>query len=540
MTMQLDRRALLAMSGFGVAGLLLPGGAAMAQALLGMTGFTHNVASGEPAADSVLLWTRFKPKSGGDARLRAEVSETPAFTRIVSGGEVVTGALRDHTAKISVAGLAPDRWYWFRFIGPDGSVSPVGRTRTLPAGKVARFNIGVFSCSNLGFGEFNAYGHAAARDDLDLWLHMGDYIYEYGRGGYDAGGALAEKLLPAHECVALADYRMRYAAYRLDPQLQALHARAPMLVNTDDHEMANDAWEGGAQNHQPDEGLWANRKAAAMQAWHEWLPVSEAPWGAYLIGDLATYFRTDTRGLARSRPHELGDIMRGPDRDKALADFRNGEWQDDAATMMGSAQEQWLYQAMAANKAAWTLLGVGTNTGHVFMPEEAANWVAPDVPAIYHAGVKAGVAATKAGLPYNLDAWSGYPKARSRLFKAAQSATADMIVVTGDSHNAWAFDLPEGGKPAGVEFGGHSVTSTGYEAVTTGKNPLDVARAVVAASPELRWMDASNRGYMHLALTPAAATNTWVFMESVAKTGLGTKPAHSMTVRKGRRVLEVA
>ncbi|HMT43037.1 MAG TPA: PhoD-like phosphatase N-terminal domain-containing protein, partial [Chakrabartia sp.] len=156
MTVRMDRRALLAMGGFGVAGLLLPGGAAVAQALMGMTGFTHNVASGEPAADSVLLWTRFKPKTGGDARLRAEVSETPAFTRIVSGGEVVTGAWRDHTAKISVAGLAPDRWYWFRFIGPDGSVSPVGRTRTLPVGKVVRFNIGVFSCSNLGFGEFNA------------------------------------------------------------------------------------------------------------------------------------------------------------------------------------------------------------------------------------------------------------------------------------------------------------------------------------------------------------------------------------------------
>ena len=115
-----------------------------------------------------------------------------------------------------------------------------------------------------------------------------------------------------------------------------------------------------------------------------------------------------------------------------------------------------------------------------------------------------------------------------------------MIVLTGDSHNAWAFDLPEGGKPAGVEFGGHSVSSPGYEAVVKAKDPRDVAREVVAASPELKWMDASNRGYMHLTLTPATATNTWVFMESVAKAGLGIKPAHSMTVRKGRRVLEAA
>lgn len=538
MTMELHRRALLAVGGFGLAGLLLPGGRLAAQSLLGLTGFTHSVASGEPASDSVLLWTRYKPASGGDARLRAEISDSKEFGRIIAGGETTTGPWRDHTAKVTLGGLQPDRWYWFRFIAPDGSISPVGRTRTLPLGKTARFNIAIFSCSNMGFGEFNAYGHAAVRNDVDLWLHMGDYIYEYGRGGYDAGSALAQKIFPASECLALADYRMRYASYRLDPQLQALHAHAPMIPSADDHETANDAWEGGAENHQPDEGQWANRKAAALQAWYEWLPVSETPWGAYRIGDLATYYRTDTRSLARSRPHDLGTILRGKDHAKALAAFRDGTWQDPASTMLGSTQERWLLREMAANTASWNLLGVGTNMGSAMMPEDAANWLSPDAPAVYQTGVKAAVAASKSGLPYSLDAWSGYPKARSRLLAAAQNAAADLIVVTGDSHNAWAFDLAEGGRPAGVEFGGHSVSSPGYELVTKGTDPQTIARAVVAASPELRWMDASNRGYMHLSLTPATATNEWVFMESVTRTGLATKTSQTMRVRKGRKRLE--
>lgn len=541
MTLTLDRRQLFALGGFGVAGLLLPGGPAAAQALMAMTGFTHNVASGDPGADSMLLWTRYKPANGEDAKLRVEVSDTPAFTRIVSGGQAVTGAWRDHTVKITVAGLMPGRWYWYRFVAPDGSISPVGRTRTLPVGAVPRFNIAIFSCSNLGFGAFNAYGHAAARDDVDLWLHMGDYIYEYGRGGYDAGGALAEKLLPAHEIIALADYRMRYACYRLDPQLQAMHARAPMIPSTDDHEAANDSWEGGAQNHGSGEGDWTDRKSAAMQAWREWMPVSEAPYSSYAIGSLATYYRTDTRLLGRSRPHEWAEVQNGGDVAGALARFKSGAWMDDAATMLGSAQEAWLHRALARSTSRWNLLGVGTNIGNVFMPVEAVNWLAPTAPDIYKQGVRFAAEASKAGMPYSLDTWAGYPKARARLLAAAARSRADLVVVTGDSHNAWAFDLKHEGRSVGVEFGGHSVTSPGYEIVTKGVPSATVAGAIVEASKaELRWMDPENRGYMHLSLTPQAARNDWIFLESVRKASLAVKPGKTMQVRAGRRMLESA
>jgi alkaline phosphatase D len=538
---RIDRRQLFATAGFGIAGLILPGGAAMAQALLGLTGFTHNVASGEPGPDSVLLWTRYVPSAGGPAKVRVEIAESRDFAKIVGGGQMVTGPWRDHTVKITVDGLAPGKWHWFRFIGPDGAISPIGRTKTLPVGKAAKFNIAIFSCSNLGFGEFNAYGHAAMRDDVDLVLHMGDYFYEYARGGYDVGAKFAQRIFPSDEIMTLADYRLRYASYRSDPQLQALHAAYPMIANTDDHESANDSWEGGAQNHQADEGDWTNRKNAAMQVWREWLPVGEQPWKSYEIGDLATYYRTDTRAVARSKPYEAGSLMRAADPAKALVEFRDGAWRDPAMTMLGTEQESWLAHGFAREKAQWSVLGVGTNMGYNYVPETAMLTLSPDSPQRNRDYVKAGVAMGKAGLPYNLDNWGGYPAARSRLLAAAQRHGRDLVVVTGDSHNGWAYELPEGGKPAGVEFGGHSVTSPGFEQASKGIDPKTVAAALVNKSnPELRWVDTSNRGYMHLSLTPQAATNEWVFMDTVRDVSMATKPSHKMRVRPGRRVLETA
>jgi alkaline phosphatase D len=541
MSFIINRRALMATAGFGIGGLLLPGGAAMAQALLGLTGFTHNVASGEPGPDSVLLWTRYVSATGGPSKVRVEISETQDFAKIAGGGQMVTGPWRDHTVKITVDNLAPGKWHWFRFIAPDGSMSPVGRTKTLPVGKTAKFNIAIFSCSNLGFGEFNAYGHAAARDDIDLVLHMGDYIYEYGRGGYDGGAKFAARIFPADEILTLADYRLRYASYRADKQLQALHANFPMIPNTDDHEGTNDMWEGGAQNHQADEGDWTNRKNAAMQVWREWLPVGETPWKEYPIADLATYFRTDTRAVARSKPYFTGDFMRAADPAKALAEFRDGAWRDPAMTMLGTEQESWLFKAIARNKSTWAVVGSGTNMGYNYTPDQAMDWFPKDAPESRKNFVRNGLAAAKAGLPYNLDNWGGYPVARSRLLGAAQRADANLVVVTGDSHNGWAFDLPEGGKPAGVEFGGHSVSSPGFENSTQGTDPAVIARGLVERSKdELRWVDTSNRGYMHMTLTQQAATNEWVFMQTVKDVSMATKPGHRMKVRAGRKVLESA
>ncbi|KAK0340840.1 hypothetical protein LTR94_028857, partial [Friedmanniomyces endolithicus] len=264
----------------------------------------------------MLLWTRYVPASEVEStRLDVEVAIDPDFVRIVAGGTVRTGGYRDWTAKVTVDGLQPGTSYWYRFVAPDGSKSPVGRTRTLPQGDVPRFGLGVFSCSNLPYGWFNAYAHAAARDDLDLWLHVGDYIYEYGNASVRPGqGIVGRTLMPDTEILAIADYRLRYATYRADPDLQRLHQMAPMIALWDDHESANDSWEGGAQNHQADkEGDWNTRRAAAMQVYREWMPVSDEPWKAYDIGTLATLYRTESRLLARTRPADITAAASAPE-----------------------------------------------------------------------------------------------------------------------------------------------------------------------------------------------------------------------------------
>lgn len=532
MTM-IDRRQLLATGTLGLGAFALPGFASAFQR--GGGGFTHNVASGEPALDSVLLWTRYVPPSGETAKVRVEIAEDAGFRRVAAGAEMVTGPWRDHTVKLTVTGLRAGTRYHYRFVAPDGSTSPVGRTATLPD-RAARFAIATFSCSNLGFGWFNAYAHAAARDDIDLVVHLGDYIYEYGIGTYPVAAEIVagRDMLPSHEILALADYRLRYASYRSDPDLQRIHQLRPMLVQWDDHESANDSWEGGAQNHQPDEGGWAARKAAAVQAWREWMPVSDEPWKAYDIAGLASVYRTDTRLAARSRPPEITDAMRRSD--AALAAFRDGAWRDPAATMMGSDQEAWLAAAMAASVRAgrkWQVVGIGTNMGEQRTPANALSWLAPDAPAYARQTMKERVAAGRAGLPANLDNWGGYPAARSRFLGRAQAIGADTIVLTGDSHNAWAFDLIEGGRAAAVEFGGQAVSSSGIESATRGVDPARIARDLVAASSELKWCDTSRRGYMVTTLAPEAATNDWIFMDTVARRSVRTTKPHRATVRHG-------
>lgn len=339
---RIDRRQLIATAAIGIGAGSLPAGRAFAQALAGARGFTHNVASGEPAADAMLLWTRFVG-GGSDAHVTAEIAETPDFARIVAANALITGPWRDWTVKITLDGLRPGARYFYRFTGPDGSRSPTGMTKTLPVGAVRDFGVGVFSCSNLPFGYFNAYAHAAARRDLDLWVHLGDYFYEFKRGVYPVNDEAVRmtELQPEGELLALADYRLRYAAYRTDPDLQALHARLPMIASQDDHESANDSWEGGAENHDPaTEGDWATRKAAAYQAYREWLPVDELPYKSYAVGSLATLYKTDTRVLARSQQRDLRAVLAGQgDATAALKAFAQGAWRDPAVTMMGTTQK---------------------------------------------------------------------------------------------------------------------------------------------------------------------------------------------------------
>jgi alkaline phosphatase D len=520
---------------------MLTAGRVLAAELLGAKGFTHNVASGEPDPYSILLWTRYVPAAGDNAvRLDAEVALDRDFTKIISGGTVRTGAFRDWTAKITVDGLKPGTVYWYRFIAPDGSKSPIGRAKTLPVGDVARFGLGVFSCSNLPVGWFNAYGHAADRTDLDLWMHVGDYLYEYGMAPYRAEDLVAGRILqPDQEMIALGDYRLRFACYRSDPDLQRLHQMASMIALWDDHESTNDSWEGGAQNHQAaTEGDWNARRAAAIQAYREWMPVSDEPWKTYPLGTLATLYRTESRLLARTQPADIGSAFRAESPDAALKAFRDVAWQDPAATMLGAAQESWLAHALKVNarSTAWQLVGMATILGRTVMPADAVSWLRSDVSDRVIQNYKDYVRAAKIGLPMWMDRWDGYPAARSRLLKAAQQADADLVMLSGDSHNAWAFSLVEGGQPAGVEFAGHGVTSGGLEGAMAA-DPKTVAQGFLAANPELKWADTSRRGYMMMEITPARVTGEWVFMQTIKARNTALAGSHHMHVERGRRAL---
>ncbi len=540
----ITRRSLFTLAGAGAAVAAAP-----AAATGFGKGFTHAVASGEPAADRVLLWTRYVADQ--PTTLDWQMSETEDFATIAVEGNTGDAAKpdSDFCVKTWANGLQPDRWYFYRFIAPDGTKSPVGRTRTLPEGDTSRFRLAVFSCSNFGFGWFNAYGHATLANDADLAVHLGDYIYEYGPGTYPTSGqAHPERMVqPSSEIVALTDYRLRYATYRADPDLQRLHQVLPMIAVWDDHETANDSWKDGAQNHQPaSEGDWEVRKAAAKKAYREWMPVADTAYSAYQVGDLATLFRLDTRLEGREEQFSLEKIMAGAKSPEALtaalASFRDGAWADKDRQLLGAAQEAWLAGALAASTRAgthWQVLVQQVLTGNLKAPRDLLRQAGSGLPDFIRTRLDSAAAASEAGLPSNMDAWDGYPAARARLFKAALEADANLVVLAGDTHNAWAFELALDGAAVGVEFGGHSVSSPGYEGYLTFVKPDTLAASLVAQNPQLKWADTAQRGYMVVELTPARVTTEYRFVAGVKQRSTQLAGTKRITSDKGSGKLAI-
>ena len=538
--MLIDRRFVLKGATLGLGALAVPG---FAQALTA-TGFTHDVASGEPGQDRVTLWTRYVPAAGQSGRLRWEVAADSEFARIVARGEAEAASERDWCVKPVVRGLAPGGWYFYRFTDAAGRASPTGRTRTLPDGSVDKFTLGVFTCANLPFGHFNAYAHAAARRDIDLMVHLGDYIYEYPRGAYPSleQAVPGRLILPETETIALADYRLRYASYRSDPDLQRLHRLFPMVAMWDDHETANNSWAGGAQNHQAEtEGRWEDRKTAFTRAYLEWMPVSAASWTSYHIGDLADLFRPETRVTGRDRQLSVADALRDqPDEAAALARFRDATWLDPARSMLGPEQERWLAEGLrrsSGDRVRWQVLCQQVIMGSLSYSPAFLDLLGANADAVSLARARLALATAEAGLPMNLDIWDGYPAARARLLGASQEADANLIVLSGDSHNAWAFDLPHEARPAGAEFAVQSVTSPGSEG-SFSADPADVARANLGRNEQLKWADTSRRGYLTLELTPERATGEFVFLDTVREPSLAIAARHAMRVAHGTNRFE--
>jgi alkaline phosphatase D len=437
--------------------------------------FSHGVASGDPLTDRAIVWTRVSPEAEGEVQVFWEISLDADFTQRMNAGWATTSAEVDYTVKVDATGLIAGRAHYYRF-WLEGVSSPIGRTKTAPLDGVQHLRFGVVSCSSFSHGYFHVYERLAERPDLDAILHLGDYIYEYASGGY---GSLRD-YEPAHEIVSLEDYRTRYSQYRRDEQLQAVHRQHPFICVWDDHESANDSWSGGAQNHQPDtEGEWADRKAAAQQAYSEWMPIrAESPEVIYRrlrYGDLAELFMLDTRLVGR-------DEQGGP-----------ADAADESRTLLGFDQEAWLEQGLVSTTAQWKLLGQ-----QVMIAPLELN-----------------------GTAINFDQWDGYDAARERLLGFIEDeGVDDVVVLTGDIHTSWASDVPsksssyDRAKQKGsilTEFVTPAVTSPGL--IEGADNSL--IEALRPSFPHIQYFDLTFRGYIVLDVTSRRVHADWYYVDGI-------------------------
>lgn len=526
----LSRRGALALMSGGAA----LAGPAAARAALDPAVFTHGIAAGDPTQDGFVIWTRAKGRSGV-ARLRWEVAEDAAFTRIVQSGLVQAAAARDHTAKVDVTGLHAEREYFYRFHSAD-AVSAVGRARTLPGGGVERARLAVASCSHYGFGYFNAYRAIAELEEpVDAVIHLGDYIYEYGVDGY--GGpesrALGREHDPAHEIVTLDDYRRRFAQYRADPDLQAAHARAAFITVWDDHETANNSWMGGAAAHDEDaEGPWDRRRDAAIQAYFEWLPMRDPAPGrpahvlnrVYDFGDLLSLIAVETRLTGRTRaPSATRDMIFDAEGRPDAARFEAEVLNRPDRSMMGAAQEAWLEDALTASVqggTTWQMLANQVIVARMRAPDFLSA-MPQDLlqDAMSRPGSRRWLESTRLGLPINLDAWDGYPAARLRLYDAVRRSGANLAVLSGDTHMFWGNRLhdPRDEGFIGVEFGTGSVTSPGgYETISPDPRIYEIAeKALTAKNPDVRFAHVRDHGFLVVEITRTTLTCDYHLMADI-------------------------
>jgi len=446
--------------------------------------FQHGVASGDPLADAVILWTRVTGEGNAPVDVEWEVAEDPAMTKRVTSGSFRTDAERDFTVKVDARGLAAGRTYYYRFRA-FGAESPVGRTRTAPSGATSRLRFALASCASYAHGYFHGYRALAGMLDLDAVIHLGDYIYEYGQNEY--GDVRAYE--PAHEIQTLADYRTRHALYKRDKDLQAVHRQHPFIVVWDDHETANDAYKDGAENHtEGAEGAFAARKAAAMRAHREWMPIREQPSGDIFrklsFGDLVDLVMLDTRLHGRTK--QPGGVLGPPPSP------------DPARTLLGDDQAAWMEEQLRTSKARWKLLGQQVMVANLIL--EVGKQIA------------------------NIDQWHGYPESRNRLLGFMKdSGVKDIVVLTGDIHSSWAMELvvdpndpkqydPATGKGSlGVEFVTPGITSPGIPDIFAGL--IDLAKPI---NPHLRYVEPKKRGFVILDVTPERTQGAWYHFEDIA------------------------
>ncbi|HGF5098998.1 TPA: alkaline phosphatase [Vibrio parahaemolyticus] len=499
--------------------------------------FEHGVASGDPTQTQVIIWTRVTT-AASYVDVSWQVASDMEFSNVVQSGVFTTDTGRDFTVKVDVQNLNANSQYYYRFMVGE-MMSEVGQTQTLPEDGVEKASMAVVSCANYPAGYFHVYREILNQHEqspFDVVLHLGDYIYEYGAGGYasEDAAALGREPSKGTECITLDDYRKRYAQYRQDADLQALHAKLPMIAVWDDHELANDTWKNGAENHQDDEGSFIDRRAAAAAAWTEWLPVRENTFSNMLIyrqfsfGNLVNLMMLDTRLVGRDKPLDYFSLS-APTMEAIgglVAQSRSADRE-----LLGTEQLAWLMNEFNTHDAKWNVLGqqvlmsrmelpssVMTAMFQLFTSTEEKKTEALLAVNTAITGYLADPSADPISLPYNLDAWDGYYVEREKVYQLAKASSGNFVCLAGDTHNAWASELKDvSNNPIGVEFATSSVSSPGLEEYLA-LDPVAIAQMEYTLPhlvSELQWADIKQRGFMRVTFTADVAQSTWYLVSTI-------------------------
>lgn len=472
--------------------------------------FYHGVASGDPTPHSVIIWTRVTPDfMYPEIKVKWEVSTDPSFQFLADAGYFTTGPDRDYTVKVDAQNLKSGTQYYYRFQAME-KWSPVGKTKTSPVDD-SPVTFGVVSCSNYEFGYFNAYA-ALAREELDAVIHLGDYIYEYGIGGY--GDTTIGRLnIPETELISLSDYRTRYSQYRLDPDLQAAHGAHPFIAIWDDHEITNDAYKDGGQNHQPEEGDYEVRKSAAVQTYYEWMPVREGEglYRSFDFGQMADLIMLDERLDGRVAPV---DSVNDP------------RLNASSQTMLGKTQRDWLLNQLSESNGTWKIIGNQVIFSYLNWGYEAFN--------------------------INLDSWDGYPIERDIIADyIIENKLENIVFITGDTHSSWAFEVTHepfdnydqktGSGAYALEFGTTSINSSNSNERFADSLVLLHEKKITdsAMNPHLKYSNLRDHGYLLMSFDSAEVTAEWKFVKTLKERNSEVYSGKVISAKKGTNKLNL-